>query len=324
MSRKTLGTVTQEDAFERTKDYILRKQNGEIPSLRTRYPVANELLFDGIEWQWLVTVAALPSVGKTFLISKIIEDAISFDPTIDILYLNYEMSADRLLQRDIAARAGVTVKQLLGIGNNALSKPQALAAITDYYKAMPKQRVLYVPQRGTPREIKEFIHQYIENNIKPNKRKLVVALDHSLLAVVSDTKNGLIDLNNALVEVKNSYKYVIVLVAQQMNREIKNKENRRDPDKNLFLHYPQESDIFGSDAPLQSSDVMVMLHCPAKLGLKKYGPDKWDVKNGRGDLYIYAHWKKIRDDNNFYWVTRFWNEGGNLLEDDWKSSELGD
>jgi|GEM_PF-5044331 len=310
-----LQSITHQEAIKNALNYLKLKRAGKIPAVKTRYPLLNELLFDGIEWGWLVTIAAMPSVGKTYLLKQYTEDSL-LDTDVDVVNFTLEMTPDRLIMREIASQAKTNIKSLYGLGKKPISDSELERVIKSYSEQGYHNRVTYIAERPDVGQLGEYLIAHLETISKPQRRKLFVTIDHSLLVRMNEERTGLNSLYSKLVEIKNSWKLTIIAVAQQLKRDIKTDDKRRDPKKNLFLHFPQESDIFGSDAAQQNSDLLQMLHNPSKLGMYEYGPDKWETKAANHDPYIYSHFKKVRDDTPYY-VTRFGDniKQGELWED---------
>ena len=117
---------------------------------------------------------------------------------------------------------------------------------------------------------------------------MVITIDHTLL--VKDKRGEserrvISDLQRSFMELKKFGKTSIIQLSQ-MNREIEDKDRI----SNHLLHYPVRRDIAASDSVFQASDIVLVLHRPEVLGIRKYGPSKLPVDN-----LIYMHFLKVRE-----------------------------
>jgi hypothetical protein len=85
---------------------------------------------------------------------------------------------------------------------------------------------------------------------------------------------------------------VIVIMITQLNRSI-DEATRKTP--GTVGNYPTSGDIFGGDALMQGSDLVIALSRPSKADIKVYGPYAYQVE----DEDVFMHLLKIRngDDN---------------------------
>jgi hypothetical protein len=100
-----------------------------------------------------------------------------------------------------------------------------------------------------------------------------------------------------IMQVKNDLP-IIVMMITQMNRTME-ETSRIHP--GIIGNYPTSSDIFGGDALMQSSDMVIALNRPFKSNINVYGPKKFITDKDQ----IYMHLLKTRnggDDNNLLYM----------------------
>jgi hypothetical protein len=96
---------------------------------------------------------------------------------------------------------------------------------------------------------------------------------------------------------------VIIFMVTQLNRTI-DEPSRKEPGK--IGNYPVSSDVFGGDALMQGSDMLVALNNPHKANIPLYGPKEYDAKKN----HIFMHLLKVRngsDDNNLLFMDANFN-----------------
>ena len=81
---------------------------------------------------------------------------------------------------------------------------------------------------------------------------------------------------------------IIVIMITQLNRSIE-EAARRTPSS--IANYPTASDIFGGDALMQGSDMVIVLSRPHELDIKSYGPYAYEVD----DEDVFVHLIKVRN-----------------------------
>ncbi|PZT97540.1 MAG: hypothetical protein DI622_22845, partial [Chryseobacterium sp.] len=142
-------------------------------------------------------------------------------------------------------------------------------------------------------------HQHIEH--------IVITIDH--IALVKQTMAGKKDAIDNMIEginfLKNKYTNVSFIILSQLNREIESRENAKNS-------APRKGDLYQSDFLFQLSDVILVVHNPAKLGLLEHmvvpkdaytmfnsfksKPDgKTSTFQTRGNIFY--HFIKLREDD---------------------------
>lgn len=275
---------TIEQAFREELQYLEGRYNGEIRSMRTPWPMINQMNIDGTEWGTISTLAGMSGVGKTAFINQLITEVHDVNPhdEIAILFFTMEMAARRIVGRTISNQTGKSIRQMY-----LKSTQQEIEHIRKH--VMPKfikRDITYVEYMQSPENTRRTIENFIETR---SKKKVLVVYDHSLLIskIPGFTeRDTLVELVGIFNELKKTYPNSQYWIASQLNRDIEKVERVR----NASTHFPTKGDIFGSEALYQFSDFVCVLHNPHKLGITAYGPSKWVTKG-----YIFAHLLKLRD-----------------------------
>jgi replicative DNA helicase len=134
---------------------------------------------------------------------------------------------------------------------------------------------------------------------------MIVTIDHSwLVKKAADEREKLQTLYNIadmLIDVKRDLP-VIIIILTQLNRTMED-VSRRTP--GTIANYPSSSDIFGGDALMQGSDLVLAISRPFTLNIEDYGPEhyKADKEN------VFLHLLKLRngasDENIIFLQTDF-------------------
>lgn len=199
---------------------------------------------------------------------------------IAILSFEYEMLPQNQVFRNISAKTSMQVKDLLSVDkpitDEVFEQAKVAASHLDSYP------MYYIDTFKTVNEMVREIYAFHEAN--PDKR-LVVTIDHILLTKkkYGNEEKGLLDqLCTAMIALKKDFnardKHILVLMVSQLNRDVSNKERILNPK----LHYPVDSDLFGSSYIFQASDYVIITQNPSSInGLGDYyGPPIGEYKMG--------------------------------------------
>jgi hypothetical protein len=151
-----------------------------------------------------------------------------------------------------------------------------------------KHREIYTYEKPlTVQGMQEKIFRFFELQQKP----VLITLDHSLLIKKSPAEKDRIDslysLGDMLAQTRRQIPVAFIILSQ-LNREIESTERLKPGSIGNFV---KDSDVFGADALLQYTDILVGINRPAKYGLNIYGPDKHPV-----DVNTLAvHFLKVRN-----------------------------
>lgn len=305
--RDSLKIKTIKEAFNEELSYIRGRYSGEIKSAKTPWKTWNDIYTDGFEWGWIITIAGLSGSGKTALLN-ILETQIfecNKDQEIAVLSFNFEMLARRLVGRKISGVLRKSVKQLYSAEKEGNISEEELEMIeTQIADNITKYDISYVEIPGNVVEIGEVAENFMQKRLAKNPNtKIVITLDHSILVkkLKGSERDTLTELMACFNELKKTYQNTLFIVLSQLNRNIEKEERKKHYGPERMLHFPQKSDIFGSESLFQFSDAVIVFHRPELLGLTTYGPKALPVKD-----MVYCHHLKARD--GLPRITRFKNE----------------
>lgn len=294
---------TYVNVLEKSYKYIEDRRSGRIKSLLTPWPGLNKRGIAGLEWGSMLTIGARPGAGKTMIVSQLLREARRLNPTQDfnILEFQFEMGDKQYGARQFAGEMAMDYNKILSTEKelDAFTLTQMKKYIDDcreMEKAGLKREIISNPL--THQQMEEAIMEaYVEFGSKP----LIVTIDHSWLIKKSngdkDKFDVLYNTTEMLMKLKNKIPVIIIMVTQ-LNRSI-DEASRKIPSS--IANYPTSSDIFGGDALMQGSDMVVVLNRPAKVDIKSYGPYAYECK----DSDIFMHLLKIRngkDDDNLLFL----------------------
>ena len=297
------GGKLYSEVLEEGLRYIDDRMNGRIRSFKTPWAGLNRAGIGGLEWGSLLTLGARPGSGKTLIVTQMLRESRTLNPHQDfnILEFQFEMGSKQTASRAFAAHTALdynvvlsTERQLDQFSRNAMAD---YAADTRALEQVGIYRVNINKPLTSPEIRNAVYHYYDELGSKP----LVVTIDHSWLIKKDVTeKEKIATLYNAtemLMQLKNELP-IIVMMITQLNRTI-DEPSRKVPGS--VANYPTSSDIFGGDALMQGSDMVVALNRPSLFNVNVYGPKGYLTK----DDDIFAHLIKVRngsDDNKLLFM----------------------
>lgn len=290
---KALTIKSFSQAAQEELNYIKKRKSGEIKPLKTSLKKFNKALMAGISKGDIITLAGASGSGKTAFLNQLETDLFDCNPgeKIAILNFNFEMQARRLIGRKISRSLGKTVKQLYSADDvNATNITDFELNETEaYLKSIEHRPVHYVEISGNVDEIEKTILKF--NDMYPD-RWIIVTLDHSGLVKKKGNKNNVDHMYDVMFmfnTVKKKIDASFILVSQ-LNRNILSEDRKLNPK----LHYPDRSDIWGSDSVYIYSDLVAVLHRPEMLGILQYGPERMPTTNK-----VFMHYIKCRDGEQF-------------------------
>ena len=276
-------------AADEIVEYIDKRRQGAIKSIKTRWDKFNDQCMGGIEPNTIYTIAGISGSGKSSFMNSLETDLFDYNPKVEfiILSFNFEMLSSRQVGRKLSYKMHKTVQELYsGFKDRTLNDKDFQRAKEEAGK-VKRYPIYYVDIAGTVEEIRNTIIYFSEQPFAKGKW-LIILLDHTLL---TKGRNGerereiLTSLQYMFMEMKK-YNQNTIIQLSQMNRDIEEKERVGNP----ALHFPMRRDIFGSEALYQASDYVIILHRPELLGIRAYGLEGWPV----GGL-IYMHFIKNRE-----------------------------
>jgi len=289
-------------------EYINDRRQGRIKSFKTPWTGLNLAGIGGLEWGSMLTIGARPGAGKTMVVSQILRESRIHNPDQDfsILEFQFEMGDKQYAARQFAAEVAQDYNAVLS-GYKQLDEftyklMQKHLADTQVLEKQGIQRKL-IKKPLSPPDIERAIRHYFD---AMGGKPMIVTIDHSwLIKKGSNEKDKFDTLYNTaemLMQVKNDLP-IIVLMITQMNRTME-EATRIHP--GIIGNYPTSSDIFGGDALMQSSDIVIALNRPFKSNINIYGPKKYITTKEQ----IYMHLLKVRngsEDNNILFMQAEFN-----------------
>lgn len=300
---RPFGIKTYVEILEEGLHYIEDRRIGKIKSLKLPWDGLNKMGVGGLEWGSMLTIGARPGAGKTMFVSQILRESKYLNPTQDfnILEFQFEMGPKQTAARDFVAQTALDYNQVLS--TNKQIDEFSVKLMKQYVEEQKTFQQLgnYRTQINTSltvRKMEEAIHTaYNGLGGKP----LIVTIDHSWL-IKKDTDerekiNTLYNTVEMLMHVKNKLP-IIILMISQLNRSI-DEPVRKMP--GTIGNYPTSSDIFGGDALMQGSDMVIVLNRPYKVDIESYGRKEYNCKTDD----IFTHILKSRnsaDDTNLIFM----------------------
>lgn len=283
------------------KKEITDRKEGKIKSLSTPFKVLNDACVDGLEWNSIVSICGTSSSGKSAFLEFIKDHFMKYDKSITFLNYECEMTASAQILRGVARRTGLTMKQLKNVKGFELNEEET-RIVLDTIELICDENVHSINHIPTIDEIiNNTLYFVAEKGLKAGDR-LIISFDYVQLIKSSndrDTEKRILDnLYAAFVELKKVLISLgidsMILALSQMNRGVFSAERTKNP----LAVFPNDSDLAGSSAIMNGSDLVIVTMNPSRISalanLNSYGPFGWPIKNHTGMPMIYGHIMKNR------------------------------
>lgn len=275
-------------ATKEAVEYIKKRRNHEIESLKTRWNKFNRCCMGGIEPNTIYTIVGISGSGKSSFVNTLETDLIDLNPNQEVVVLNFsfEMLSSRQVGRKLSSKLRRTTSELYS-ANEQLDEA-SVSQVESVSQQIKSYSIYYVDTPGTVAEIASTIEHFYDSMIKGTNKKFIIILDHTLLVegVFNEVTLRIIsDLQKLFIKVKK-LPNTTILQLSQMNRNIEAPDRINNPS----MHYPLRSDISSADTIFHASDYVICIHRPELLNIQQYGPNRLLVKNK-----VYLHLLKNRD-----------------------------
>jgi replicative DNA helicase len=300
---KKYGRKSYVTVLDKGLKYIEKRMTGKVKSLRTPWEGLNRAGIAGLEWGSMMTIGARPGAGKTMLVSQILREAHRLNPdqAFNILEFQFEMGDEQYAARQFAGEVALDYGQVL-------SSDKALDRFAYEHMMKYREDCLTLRKAGIFRDMissplthEEIRDAVIETFTEYGSNPLIITLDHSWLIkkhrAEKDKFDTLYNTTEMLMQLKKEIP-IIVLMITQLNRSIDDAARKT---ATSVSNYPTSSDIFGGDALMQGSDMVVVLNRPYKADIRSYGPYGYECKTDD----IFMHLIKVRngsDDNSLLFL----------------------
>lgn len=263
------GYIHISQAINKTNEKLRQIRSGELKPLKTSSKKETDKI-GGFFPTDQITLAARTGMGKTAHVLHWMGDFCNreinphYADNIIILYDSWEMPEWRNMLRIYSRELELEVKTILDY------EQQMQQEMFDRIIALKSKFGNYpIYFRNISQTVKEWHSSKIAVRDKHKKATIVNVVDHTRLVTKSNEKSEM-ELISEFMMAGMRLKLeadTINIFLSQMNRSIETGAGGRDQ---IGLNLPISSDIFGSDAVYQCSDVVIADHRPGFYGLTEW------------------------------------------------------
>lgn len=308
MNNDKIYWKSDKDAYNEALSYVYKRKVGEIKSFKTPWDKVNYFGVDGLEWNSLTLIAARSGVGKTMIKDQIVRDACIFNKEkINILEFQFEMLARSTKVREFSSVIDKSYKHICSANTNIegeLTNDEYKELHQYVQKKINEESNIHIDIIDTPCTIPQMVdliekymevHSYIGKDKSGNDVKkyvnTVITLDHTYLVKQTDDESTklemLYDLGEMFTNLKRRYPIAFIALSQ-LNRNVEAPERAKE---GTYANYLNTSDIFGADALMQHSDLVIEINRPSQFSIRWYGPEKYFIED---ENVLVFHFNKCR------------------------------
>lgn len=234
-------------------------QSGKVKPIRTGKKHLDDALLGGLLPSTVLGICARSTHGKTYDLEQIQRFVMNTDP--DVIFMNcaWEMEHFKLLVRDLSARTGKSVKDVLF---TKVETPEDIDKFKEICDGHRKENIFYqnepVSDEDFATDVEGLIRDY------PN-HKILVSIDNleNILNTKGSQKASMDALLYQVNRLKKIHPYICFIILNQLNGDY---IHRMD---DIKRQKPIETDIYGSEQLLKLCDVLYIKILPWKLGIKE-------------------------------------------------------
>jgi len=214
-----------------------------------------------INYGSVITIAARPGHGKSVLKQAITFDLIKQNPDRRWLIINYQLDMPKLieLKTDMVREKIIPNKEHPITEKEAIEFKNKFPHICSYYifDTINNVEDIYIWSST----IIKTVEGKLGNDV--NKLSVLVSVDYASKVPSKERIYTMDLLMNKCTELRKRHNVIFLMLAQ-LNRTVMEDKRRKD---GSYLNRIMDLDLYGSDAFLQHSDMVLALDVPAKRGI---------------------------------------------------------
>lgn len=301
--RRTIPLITQKEAINRALDYIKGRKDKTITSIKTGLTKLDEYTMNGLEYNKILSIAALSSHAKSTLSKKLRNGIAYYNDNVKQLCFGFEMEAREQIDRTIASDLSIGLKELYSVTKD-LSDNEFKHVQTHVITTLQNKDIVYVEETDDVDTIINTTYDYWLKECAESDTTLVVEIDHILLTKGKDGQSEKSKIDELMEKVNKLKQYiatqggrVLFICLSQMNRNIRSSGD-------IELREPDTEDLFGSSYIEQFSHYILFQYIPFKLRCKHYTEQRFPTyikyvsNNNRWESFkvpfIFHHLRKNR------------------------------